>query len=57
MELAAETIAWALMDEPAPTMAGLGQQTCDQRAVLFETLTGTAPDAATPCREPDERQP
>lgn len=56
MELAAETIAWALMDEPAPTMAGLGQQTCDQRAVLFETLTGTAPDAATPCREPDERQ-
>lgn len=54
VELAAETIAWALMDEPAPTAASLWQRTCDQRAVLFETLTGTAPGPDTPCREPGE---
>ncbi len=57
VELAAETIAWALMDEPAPMGAGLGQRTCRQRAALFQTLTGTAPGPATPCVEPDGRQP
>ena len=57
VELAAETIAWALMDEPAPTLAGLGKRTCDQRAALYETLTGTAPGPDTPCCEPGEPQP
>lgn len=55
-ELAAETIAWALMDEPAPMKAGLGERTCDQRAALFETLTGTAPATTPPCLEPGEPQ-
>jgi hypothetical protein len=57
VEMAAETIAWALMDEPAPMMAGLELLTCDQRAALFQTLTGTAPGPATPCQEPGELQP
>ncbi len=57
VELAAETIAWALMDEPAPTSASLGQRTCDQRAALFQTLTGTSPPPGTPCLEPGEPQP
>jgi hypothetical protein len=52
VELAAETISWALMDDPAVFAAGLESFTCAEHAALFETLTGRRPGPSAVCVEP-----
>jgi hypothetical protein len=49
VELAAETIAWALMDEPYTVNPKLGERPCDELGALFETLTGEPVPTSTEC--------
>lgn len=49
VELAAETIAWALMDEPYTVNPQLGVRTCPELGTLFEILTGKALPGDVPC--------
>ncbi|HEX6886606.1 MAG TPA: hypothetical protein VF143_00760 [Candidatus Nanopelagicales bacterium] len=43
-ELAAETLAWGLMDEPAAPDARMGITSCTELTADFELLTRTTPD-------------
>jgi hypothetical protein len=49
VELAAETLAWALMDEPYQVRRQLGPRTCDELAALYEILTGSRPEPMPGC--------
>jgi hypothetical protein len=46
VELAAETIAWALMDEPIQTNRKLGPRSCPELSDLYSSLTGQPPRSA-----------
>ena len=49
--LAAETVAWGLMDEPYLVDARLGAPSCQALAADFQELTGAFPDPRS-CTEP-----
>jgi hypothetical protein len=46
VELAAETIAWALTDQPSRVNPKLGPHTCDEVAQYYQILTGHTPEPA-----------
>jgi hypothetical protein len=48
VELAAETIAWALTDQPSRVNPKLGPHTCDEVAQYYQILTGHTPEPAPP---------
>ncbi len=48
IELAAETIAWAMMDGPVRVNPKLGPHTCDDLAQYYEILTGRPPEPTPP---------
>jgi hypothetical protein len=52
VELAAETIAWAMMDEPVQVNPKLGLHSCDELARYYEILTGGPPEPTPPGCEP-----
>lgn len=49
VELAAETLAWGLVDEPYEVRRPLGTWECAELADLFEVLTGSPPDPMPVC--------
>lgn len=49
VELAAETLAWGLMDGAYRVRSPLGQWSCADLADLFEILTGSPPDPVPAC--------
>lgn len=51
VELAAETLAWGLMDGPYRVRRGLGPWSCADLTDLYETLTGSPPGRALDCEE------
>ena len=52
VELAAETIAWTMVDQPIQVNPKLGPHTCDQLASYYEILTGRPPEPTPPGCEP-----
>jgi hypothetical protein len=54
--LAAETVAWGLMDEPYVVDARLGAPSCQVLAADFQTLTGAFPDPRS-CAESADVEP
>ncbi len=57
IELAAETIAWAMMDGPVRVNPKLGPRTCDELAQYYEILTGRPPEPTPPgCQSPAGRE-
>jgi hypothetical protein len=52
VELAAETIAWTMVDQPIPVNPKLGPHSCDELARYYELLTGRTPDPIPPGCEP-----
>jgi hypothetical protein len=54
--LAAETVAWGLMDEPYVTDARLGTASCESLAADFQELTGAFPDPRS-CAGSSDVQP
>jgi hypothetical protein len=52
VELAAETIAWAMVDQPIQVNPKLGPRTCDELARYYEILTGSPPEPTPPGCEP-----
>jgi hypothetical protein len=52
VELAAETIAWATMDEPTQANPKLGPHSCDELANYYEILTGRPPEPTPPGCQP-----
>ena len=52
VEVAAETIAWATMDEPVRVNPKLGSHTCDELARYYQILTGRPPEPIPPGCEP-----
>ncbi len=50
VELAGETIAWALIDEPVQVNPDFGERSCEELAALFQTLTGKPVPQAAPCQ-------
>jgi hypothetical protein len=52
VELAAETIAWAMNDQSIPVNPKLGPRSCDELAQYYEILTGRPPEPIPPGCEP-----
>jgi hypothetical protein len=51
VELAADVIAWGLMDTPRPVSAKFPEYSCDELAALFETLTDSTAPSAQRCTQ------
>ena len=52
VELAAETLAWAMTDQPIQVNPKVGPHSCDELAQYYEILTGRPPESSTPGCEP-----
>jgi hypothetical protein len=52
VELAAETIAWTMVDQPIQVNPKLGPRTCEELASYYEILTGRPPEPTPPGCEP-----
>jgi hypothetical protein len=52
VELAAETIAWAMNDQSIPVNPKLGPRSCDELAQYYEILTGRPPEPIPPGCDP-----
>ena len=48
VELAAETIAWAMTDQPSRVNPKVGSHTCNELARYYELLTGRPPEPTPP---------
>jgi hypothetical protein len=48
VELAAETLAWAMTDQPSRINPKLGPHTCDELTQYYQILTGRTPEPTPP---------
>ena len=52
VELAAETLAWAMTDQPSRVNPKLGPHTCDELTQYYQILTGRTPEPTPPSCQP-----